>query len=142
MSIASILLRLREERGWTQYELAARLGIKRARYNAWENGLAKPRLDMLIKLSGFFEVSPDFLLEQEAMAPVPSWGTMRDRRDIKKFIQMPEVLYFDGHEFSEDDRQKMLELMESIAWEAKRLNKEARRKAGSGGAGPGTQDQA
>ncbi|ASS67979.1 MULTISPECIES: helix-turn-helix domain-containing protein [unclassified Paenibacillus] len=140
MSFARNLLRLREERGWTQYELADRLGIKRARYNAWENGLAKPRLDMLIKLAGFFEVTPDFLLEQAAPAPIPSWATARDRRDIKKFIQMPEVLYFDGHEFSAEDRQKMLELMESIAWEAKRLNKEARRKAGSGGAGPGAPD--
>jgi transcriptional regulator with XRE-family HTH domain len=139
MSFARTLLRLREEKGLTQYETAARLGIKRARYNAWENGLAKPRLDMLAKLAGFFGVSPDCLLEQRSEDQAPLWATQRDRRDIKKFIQRPEVLYYDGIEFSEEDRQRMLEVMEAIAWEAKRQNKEARGRASGSGGGPGTQ---
>lgn len=129
MTIGTILIRLREEKGLTQYDVAERLGIKRARYNSWENGIAKPRVDMLNKLADFYGVSPDTLLGFESVHEAPSWASARDRRDIKKFIEQPEVLYYDGIEFSEEDRQKMLGVMEAIAWEAKRQNKEAYAKA-------------
>lgn len=128
MTIGQTLIRLREEKGLTQYDVAAKLGIKRARYNSWENGIARPRVDMLNRLAEFFGVSPDFLLGFESAA-VPAWASAKDRRDIKKFIEQPEVLYYDGIEFSEEDRQKMISVMETIAWEAKRQNKEAYKKA-------------
>ncbi|AJY73906.1 helix-turn-helix domain-containing protein [Paenibacillus beijingensis] len=128
-SIGQILIRLREEKGLSQYDAAKQLGIKRARYNSWENGIARPRVDMLNKLAEFYGVNPDYLLGFDAVVEAPSWASAKDRRDIKKFIEQPEVLYYDGIEFSEEDRQKMIGVMETIAWEAKRQNKEAYKKA-------------
>ncbi|MDT2240435.1 hypothetical protein P7H20_02895 [Paenibacillus larvae] len=44
-------------------------------------------------------------------------------------LQSPDVLYFDGIEFSDEDRAKMLGVMETIFWEAKKMNKEVNRKS-------------
>jgi len=59
----------------------------------------------------------------------PFWATSKDKRDLKKFLENPEGLYFDGIEFSEDDRNKLLGMMESMFWEARRQNKEAYKKS-------------
>lgn len=63
-----VLSELRNRRGLTQDQVAAALGIKRARYNAWENDIAKPDIDMLKKIAQFYNVSTDYLLGIETIA--------------------------------------------------------------------------
>jgi transcriptional regulator with XRE-family HTH domain len=56
---------LREQRGWTQGELAARAGVTRATVNRLENG--RPRsvdLDVLEKLGKALGVSPGLLISK------------------------------------------------------------------------------
>src|SRR5690606_12127694 len=69
----------------------------------------------------------NLLKESESLAP--DWATAKDRRDLKKFLESPEVLYFDGIEFTEEDRAKMLGMMEALFWDARQKNKEAYRKS-------------
>lgn len=59
----------------------------------------------------------------------PVWISLKDKRDLKKFIESPEGLFFDGIEFSESDRDKLIGMMESMFWEARRQNKEAYKKS-------------
>jgi len=46
----------------TQSELAEVLGIKRSAINRYENGHAYPSIEMLLKMSEYFNVSVDYLL--------------------------------------------------------------------------------
>lgn len=55
MDLADEVLRLRMERGWTQEELAERVGTAQANVSRLENGLANPTLEFLQKLSDAFE---------------------------------------------------------------------------------------
>ncbi|GIQ69273.1 XRE family transcriptional regulator [Xylanibacillus composti] len=64
MDFASKLTKLREQSGLSQYEVSERLGIKRPRYNAWEQGISKPRADMIHRVAALFHVSIDYLLGQ------------------------------------------------------------------------------
>ncbi|GEM_PF-3364955 len=64
MDLAAKLTMLRKQSGMSQYEVAQRLGIKRPRYNAWEQGIAKPRADMIHLVASLFDVSIDELLGQ------------------------------------------------------------------------------
>ncbi|MCC8077620.1 MAG: helix-turn-helix domain-containing protein [Oscillospiraceae bacterium] len=57
-----IIKTLREERSWTQAELARRLCMTRNGVNSWEQGLSLPSLPMLVQLSYVFSVSSDYLL--------------------------------------------------------------------------------
>ncbi|MBR7081237.1 MAG: helix-turn-helix transcriptional regulator [Oscillospiraceae bacterium] len=53
---------LREQRGYTQTELAKRLGITRASVNAWEMGISVPSTQYIVELAGIFNISTDYLL--------------------------------------------------------------------------------
>ncbi|MBQ9535081.1 MAG: helix-turn-helix transcriptional regulator [Clostridia bacterium] len=53
---------LREQRGYTQTELAKRLGITRSSVNAWEMGISVPSTQYIVELAGIFKVSTDYLL--------------------------------------------------------------------------------
>ncbi len=56
LDLADNVLRLRMERGWTQAELAKRVGTKQANISRLENGLANPTFKFLQKLSEVFGV--------------------------------------------------------------------------------------
>ncbi len=56
LDLANDVIRLRTERGWTQKELARRMGTRQANISRLENGLANPTFKFLQKLSEVFEV--------------------------------------------------------------------------------------
>lgn len=53
---------LRTSFGWTQVQLAQKLGVTKQTVSNWENDNIQPSIDMLIKLSKIFGVSTDYLL--------------------------------------------------------------------------------
>ena len=55
------LKELRLQHGFSQEELAEKIGIKRNSYSDWENGKCKPNYEKLEKLADFFDVSLDWL---------------------------------------------------------------------------------
>lgn len=54
---------LREERHMTQTKIAEELGIKRITYNKYELEQAEPPIKTLIKMANYFNVSLDYLCE-------------------------------------------------------------------------------
>ena len=128
MSFAKRLIALREAKGWSQYDIAERLNIKRPRYNAWEQGLSKPRADLLNNLAALLEVSTDYLLSGDQGAgsepPTPEWATAKDKRDLKRIIEDEAPLMFDGMPIEGDSKQRIIDILTGLFWEAKALNKE------------------
>lgn len=53
---------LREEKSWTQSELAKKINSTNKNIWAYENNIASPSIDTLIKLSQIFNVSIDYLV--------------------------------------------------------------------------------
>jgi len=56
---------LRKRRKLSQEELASELSLTRSSYSGYENGVAEPNLDNLIKFSNFFNISLDKLIKVE-----------------------------------------------------------------------------
>lgn len=54
--------KLRIEKGMTQRQLAAVLGITQQTINSYENNRSNPGYDLLIKMASFFGVSLDYLI--------------------------------------------------------------------------------
>ena len=57
--------RLKEQRklyGFTQREMAERLGVSQPSYIRYENGTAEPSQASLVKIADIFDVSVDYLL--------------------------------------------------------------------------------
>lgn len=65
MILADKIITLRKKSGWSQEELAEKLGISRQSVSKWESGASIPDLDKIIKMSGLFGVSTDYLLKDE-----------------------------------------------------------------------------
>lgn len=65
-SLSEKLTQLRREKGWSQEELAAQLGVSRQSVSKWESAASVPELDKIVRLSELFGVSTDYLLKQEA----------------------------------------------------------------------------
>jgi transcriptional regulator with XRE-family HTH domain len=61
--VAQNVKRLREARGWTQAELARRIGVKRPYVTMIEAGVRTVSLDLLRTLARVFHVKPGRLLE-------------------------------------------------------------------------------
>ena len=53
---------LREQKGFTQTDLAKQLGITRSSVNAWEQGISVPSTQYIVELAQIFKVSTDYLL--------------------------------------------------------------------------------
>ena len=56
---------VREEKGFSQRQLAEIVGVSAVTVLNWENGIYEPGATDLIKLSGALGVSVDYLLENE-----------------------------------------------------------------------------
>ena len=56
------IAKLRENKGWTQEELSAAIGISRASLSHYEKDRRKPNLETLTRLADIFHVSIDYII--------------------------------------------------------------------------------
>ena len=63
LEIANRLLALRREHGYSQEELAYKLGVSRQAVSKWETGTADPSTSNLLALAKLFGVSAEELLK-------------------------------------------------------------------------------
>lgn len=56
---------LRTALGWSQVELAKRLGVAKQTVSNWENENIQPSIEMLIRLARLFNVTTDYMLGLE-----------------------------------------------------------------------------
>lgn len=123
MKIGHRLTELREKKGWTQDQMADALGIKRARYNSWENNIAKPDIEFVDKLAVLHKVTSDFILGRFTDDSVPAWATAKDKRDFKKLLEEDGEIMFDGVPIEGEARQRVMDVLTGLFWEAKEMNK-------------------
>ena len=62
MTIGEKILNMRKARGWSQEDLAERVGVSRQAVSRWEADSAKPDADRIIAICDLFGVSADYLL--------------------------------------------------------------------------------
>ena len=65
MILADKIITLRKKAGWSQEELAEKLGVTRQSVSKWEGAQSIPDMEKLLTLSRIFGVSTDVLLKDE-----------------------------------------------------------------------------
>ncbi len=63
-TLGTKLSRLRRSKGYSQQELADKLGVSQPAYHKWETDHSTPDLETLLKLSRVFEVDLSYLTEE------------------------------------------------------------------------------
>lgn len=56
-------VRLRDERGLTDYRVSVETGITKSTFTDWKTGRSQPKLDKLQRLASYFDVEVAFFLE-------------------------------------------------------------------------------
>ena len=68
MILANKIMMLRKKNGWSQEELAEKVGVSRQSVSKWESMQSIPDLDKILLLAQVFAVSTDYLLKEELEA--------------------------------------------------------------------------
>ena len=72
MSFAKKMIELRKQNGLSQQDLADRLGVSRQAISRWETGAVQPLADSVKSLAQVFQVSTDYLLNDDLDTPTPT----------------------------------------------------------------------
>jgi len=125
LSFSTKLKELRESKGLSQEELAAKLNIPRSSITHYENNDDRlPRKSRLLEIANFFGVSIDFLLNEASGLPK---NKEKDKNsDLEKALNDPELgLWFkDIKDASPEKQDELRQFWEFIK------TKERGRKAG------------
>ena len=65
MILADKIVSLRKKAGWSQEELAEKLGVTRQSVSKWEGAQSVPDMDKVVTMSRLFGVTTDYLLKDE-----------------------------------------------------------------------------
>ena len=74
MILADKIIELRKKNGWSQEDLAEKLGVSRQSISKWESAQAIPDMNRIITMSQIFGVSTDLLLKDEMEISAASAG--------------------------------------------------------------------
>lgn len=135
---------IREAKNLTLMEVAEKSGINHSHLSRIENGERNPpkpktmknlavalgvSFATLLEKAGLIEESEKDLLSSTDDPEEISKTLKRERdrknrnlRDARKFLEQSDIM-FDGVPMSEEDRQQILKVMESMFWKAKEMNR-------------------
>lgn len=71
MAMGEKIQNMRKARGWSQEELAERVGVSRQAVSRWESDAAKPDADKIVSICDLFGVSADYLLRDMMQSAAP-----------------------------------------------------------------------
>lgn len=82
------LLLLRNQKGVSQQQVADAIGVSRGQYGHYETGHSVPSADIIIKLSRYFQTTPNDLLDIDEQNAEQSYLYImgRDGRHTKKVL--------------------------------------------------------
>jgi transcriptional regulator with XRE-family HTH domain len=80
MALGERIKTLRKDQGWSQADLAARIGADAGQISRYENGKITPSIEAVLRLADTFDVSCDYLLLDDApRRPLRAGNPLADR---------------------------------------------------------------
>ncbi len=84
MILADKIVSLRKKAGWSQEDLAEKLGVTRQSVSKWEGAQSVPDMDKVVMMSRLFGVSTDFLLKDELEEEAPCAAAQDDDTPLRR----------------------------------------------------------
>jgi len=94
MTTGEIIQNRRKQSGWSQDQLAQKLGISRQSISKWEQDLALPDLENGLKLCETLGITVEELLHPISVTKVPNIASENSFQSAEKFIK--KTLHFSG----------------------------------------------
>ena len=94
MILADKIIDLRKKAGWSQEELAEKLGVSRQSVSKWEGAQSIPDMNKILQLSDLFGVSTDYLLKDDMEVSEPVAAPEDADTEGATFVSMEEANAF------------------------------------------------
>ena len=99
MTMGQIIKKLRKGRGFTQEELAERLGVTYQAISKWENDSGMPDISQIVPLATIFDVSTDFLFgidhtseTEDALKIVSTANSIQEYGKLDTYLKAYDIL--------------------------------------------------
>lgn len=110
----------RENLGYTQKEVADRIGIARTTYAMYESESRDPDTKTLESLADFYNVSTDYLLGRD----VPQWASQDDVIELKRLLENNVNMACGGESLTEAEKQRVKDILTTLFWDKLQKKKE------------------
>ena len=128
MEFTGQLQKLRKEKGYTQSELAEKIGVSCRSIQNYELGARYPKRDILNKLCSVLGTKIEYLVSSsDFMGIVHAEDGARGVASAQQLLDCAGAL-FAGGEMSEEDKDKVMLALQNIYWKSKEKNKRTRNK--------------
>lgn len=84
------LRELRKSRGWSQGQLAKKIGADLQRVSKYERGVIWPTMELMVQIAKTFEVSLDFLIRDDKSAAVAKIKNQKLLHQLEAINDLPE----------------------------------------------------
>ncbi len=123
MEFTEKLQKLRKDRGFTQSELAEKVGVSCRSIQNYELGARYPKRDILNKLCCVLDTKIEYLVSSnDFLGIVEAEDGISGVASARQLLDCAGAL-FAGGEMSEDDKDKVMLALQKIYWKAKEKNK-------------------
>ena len=123
MEFTEKLQKLRKDRGFTQSELAEKVGVSCRSIQNYELGARYPKRDILNKLCRVLDTKIEYLVSSnDFLGIVEAEDGISGIASARQLLDCAGAL-FAGGEMSEDDKDKVMLALQKIYWKAKEKNK-------------------
>lgn len=85
MSISETIQQLRKSVGFSQEQLAEKLGVSRQAVSKWESGVSTPDIEKIVLMSELFAVSTDYIIKGDEMA--------KANEAVQQSVHIPRKIY-------------------------------------------------
>lgn len=116
MAFGNRLRELRKERDLQQSQLAEELGVSSSAVGSYERNEREPAYSLLIRISEYFGVSLDYMLD-----------TTDEKLPVHEYLKQDSIEYGDylrthnvtlhGYEFTEEEKKRLLDLAIGMFWQ-------------------------
>lgn len=123
MNFTEKLQKLRKEKGYTQSELAEKVGVSSRSIQNYELGARYPKRNILDKLCEVLDTRVEYLVSSDDFfALVHAEDGAKGVASAQQLLDCAGAL-FAGGDMSEDDKDKVMLALQKIYWKSKEKNK-------------------
>ena len=123
MEFTEKLQKLRKDKGFTQSELAAKVGVSCRSIQNYELGAHYPKREILNKLCSVLGTKIEYLVSSnDFLGLVQAEDGAKGVASAQQLLECAGAL-FAGGEMSEEDKDKVMLALQNIYWKSKEKNK-------------------
>jgi transcriptional regulator with XRE-family HTH domain len=109
MKIGEKINKLRTEKKLSMRELGEKLGVSHAHISKLESGISSPSMDLLRKLSDFFDIDVSYFVSDESVFSTEEKNVLKEKDLSIEHLKDHYNLVIDGKPATEEEIQRMIE---------------------------------